>query len=181
MRIAIAIALTLAACSKEPTTVRVSAPTKEAPDDPLRPGAVAPAFEATAHDGSTVSLASLRGRPVVLYFYPKDDTAGCTVEAQGFRDTFADFAAAGATIVGVSTDGLASHREFAARHHLPFLLIADTDGRLAKSYGVGSTLGFTHRITFVIAPDGKVAATFDDVDPDAHAPEVLAAVRARAR
>jgi peroxiredoxin Q/BCP len=71
---------------------------------------------------------------------------------------------------------LASHREFAAKHSLPFLLVADTDGRLASRYGVGSTLGFTHRITFVIGPDGRIVATFDDVDPDSHAPEVLAAV-----
>ena len=80
----------------------------------------------------------------------------------------------------MSTDSLTSHRAFAEEQKLPFLLVADTDGRLAERYGVGTTLGFAHRITFVIAPDGRIAATFDDVDPGAHAPEVLAAVKAAA-
>ncbi|NUN15563.1 MAG: peroxiredoxin [Myxococcales bacterium] len=147
------------------------------PDEPLAPGTMAPDFTATAHDGNRFQLASLRGKSVVLYFYPKDDTPGCTAEAKGFRALKAEYDKVGALVVGVSTDGQQSHQQFAEKYGLPFALLSDTDGRLARSFGVGATLGYVKRVTFVIGPDGKIAATYSDVDVEGHAEQVLEVLR----
>lgn len=176
---ATAVLVAVGACKKEPTTVRVTPMPAEAettaavPDEPLAPGTVAPDFTAETHDGKTLQLTALKGKSVVLYFYPKDDTPGCTAEAKGFRDLMTEYDKVGAVVIGVSTDGQQSHQEFAEKYGLPFALVSDTDGRLAKSFGVGVTLGYTKRVTFVIGPDGKIAATYNSVDVEGHAEQVL--------
>lgn len=144
----------------------------------LAAGAVAPLFSATAHSGENVELAQLRGKKVVLYFYPKDNTPGCTVEAQGFRDEYEKFQSLDAVVIGVSTQGNDSHREFAKEHNLPFLLIPDEDRSISESYGVGSRLGLSQRVTFLIGPDGKISHVFDEVVPEDHAEELLSALKA---
>jgi len=126
-----------------------------------------------AHNGDRVSLEALRGKVVVLYFYPKDGTPGCTTEAQEFRDSFPAFQAKNAVIVGVSRDDASSHQEFATDENLPFILLPDIDGALAQAYGVGSTFGFSQRMTFVIDREGKIAEIYRQVDPKTHAKEVL--------
>jgi len=151
----------------------------------LKAGDRAPAFTLPADDGSTVSLAGLAGRPVVLYFYPKDDTSGCTTEACGFRDAWADVRATGAVVLGVSPDGVASHARFRAKHRLPFPLLADTDHAVAERYGVwgeksmyGRKYQGILRTTFLIDAEGRIARVFEKVKPKGHAAEVLAALRA---
>lgn len=136
----------------------------------------AAAFEAQDQSGETVSLASLSGKPVVLYFYPRDATPGCTAEACAFRDAWERLQAAGAVVLGVSTDSVESHRAFAEEHGLPFSLLADEDGAIAESYGVPVRMGFTARTTFLIDGDGIIRRTFENVDPAVHVDEVLAAL-----
>jgi len=127
----------------------------------IAPGTPAPDITLPGADGP-VSLADFRGRWVVLYFYPADDTPGCTAEACSFRDSYEDFTDAGAVVIGVSGDSVESHERFAAKHDLPFTLLADTDGTARKAYGVGKTLGlFDGRVTYVIDPDGTVVETFN--------------------
>ena len=144
----------------------------------LAAGTPAPDFTVQAHDGSTIQMSELRGKPVVLYFYPKDDTPGCTVEAQSFRDGKADFAQAGATVIGVSLDSIESHKQFAENHDLEFPLLADVEGEIAAKYGVDTEGGYARRVTFVIDPEGKIAEVFPEVDVQGHADEVLATVQA---
>jgi peroxiredoxin Q/BCP len=148
-------------------------------------GDAAPPFTLPADDGSTVSLAGLLGRPVVLYFYPKDDTSGCTVEACEFRDRWSDVQATGAVLLGVSPDPVASHVKFRRKHALPFPLLADTDHRVAEAYGVwgeksmyGRKYLGVRRTTFVIGADGRIRRVFEKVKPRGHAAEVLAALAA---
>lgn len=146
----------------------------------IQTGAPAPDFELTAHTGQTVRLSAYRGQQaVVLYFYPKDDTPGCTREACAFRDAYEDFTDAGAAVIGVSSDGEDSHRAFAQRHGLPFLLVTDEGGRLRKAYGVPKTLGFMDgRVTYVIDRDGMVRHVFDSqLFPQKHIDEALAVIR----
>jgi peroxiredoxin Q/BCP len=150
----------------------------------LKPGDPAPAFTLLADDGSVVSLASLRGRTVVLYFYPKDDTSGCTTEACEIRDAWTDVEATGAIVLGVSPDGVASHVKFKRKYSLPFRLLADTDHRVAEAYGAWgekSMYGRKYfgilRSTFVIAPDGTIRQVFEKVQPKGHAAQILAALR----
>jgi thioredoxin-dependent peroxiredoxin len=167
------------ACNKqEPAGPAPAGSTAAAPSGLLQPGADAPAIEAVAHDGKPIKLAELRGKPVVVYFYPKDDTPGCTIEAQGFRDEREKLEGSGAVVIGVSTDDNESHRAFADKHSLPFPLLADTDQRIAKAFGVPVTAGFAKRVTFLIDREGKIAKTFADVKPKEHAAEVLAAIAA---
>jgi peroxiredoxin Q/BCP len=130
---------------------------------PLQAGQPAPRFRREAHDGTQVTVADgALPKVLVLYFYPKDETPGCTVEACGFRDAYVDFVDAGATVVGVSGDSLASHRAFARNHDLPFLLISDADGSLRRAFGVGRTLGLLPgRVTFVIDREGVIRHVFD--------------------
>ena len=148
-------------------------------------GAPAPDFALTSDTGETVSLASLRGKPVVLYFYPKDDTPGCTTQACGIRDTWGAFEEAGAVVLGVSPDDAESHSKFRKKYDLPFILLADKDHELADEYGVwvekqynGKTYMGVERSTFVIDEDGKIAKILRRVKPAEHADQVLEALRA---
>ena len=149
----------------------------------IEEGKAAPDFELTSDTGETVRLSTLRGRPVVLYFYPKDDTPGCTTQACGIRDSFAEFEQAGAVVLGVSPDSEGSHVKFRKKYGLPFPLLADTDHTVAEQYGVWgekSYLGKTYlgvsRSTFVIDADGNVKKIFHNVKPASHADDVLAAL-----
>ena len=144
---------------------------------PLAEGTEAPDFTAPAHDGTTVELSKLRGKPVVLYFYPKDDTPGCTVEAQAFRDDLPELQKLDAHVIGVSMDDLESHKTFADNHKLNFPLISDADGALSAKYGVDTSKGYTARVTFVIGPDGKIAKVYPAVQVQGHADEVMAALQ----
>ena len=141
------------------------------------PGEPAPDFELRDQDGQLHSIEDYRGQWVALYFYPKDDTPGCTTEACEFRDNIFAFRDANCQILGVSLDDQASHRAFAEKYDLPFPLLADTEGSTADAYGVKSRmLGLTlaKRQTFLIDPDGNVAVHYEKVDPDSHSQEVLA-------
>jgi peroxiredoxin Q/BCP len=146
-----------------------------------------PAFALADQTGRTVRSGDFAGKPYVVYFYPKDDTPGCTVEACAFRDASADYAAAGAAVLGVSADDPASHAKFAAKFALGFTLLADPDKTLIGACGAwgekkmyGKTYLGIVRSTFVVGADGRVAAVFPKVTPEGHAAEVLAAVRAAA-
>ncbi|MBP7683239.1 MAG: peroxiredoxin [Deltaproteobacteria bacterium] len=120
------------------------------------------------------TLADYRGRPLVLYFYPRDGTPGCTREACAFRDAWGRYGAAGVQVVGVSTDSVESHAAFAREHELPFPLLADVDGALAEAFGVGTRLGMASRVTFLIDAEGIIRGLIEDVDPGVHAADVLA-------
>ena len=146
-------------------------------------GEAAPAFTLPSDRGDDVSLAALRGRPVVLYFYPKDDTSGCTTQACEFRDSWAEVQARGAVVLGVSPDSVASHEKFRDKYALPFPLLADEDHAVAEAYGVwgeksmyGRTYQGILRTTFVIDPAGRIARIFEKVKPKGHAREVLEAL-----
>ena len=140
-------------------------------------GAPAPAFQVRAHDGAELALAALRGRPVVLYFYPRDETPGCTKEACAFRDAWSELSKTNVVLVGVSTDTDASHRDFAKHHGLPFHLVSDPDGALAQTFGVPSRGGVLARQTVVIGSDGVVKKIYRQVDVSRHASEILADLR----
>ena len=140
-------------------------------------GQPAPDFELASDNGKTVKLSDLRGKPVVLYFYPKDDTPGCTRQACGIRDAWNDFQRAGAEVFGISADTTASHEKFRAKYSLPFTLLADPEHKLAEPYGVGKEGKRSYeRSTFVIDADGNVAKIMRRVNPDHHADEVIAAL-----
>ena len=150
----------------------------------IEEGTNAPEFELTSDAGETVTLAGLRGTPVVLYFYPKDDTPGCTAQACGIRDAWKDFQDAGAVVLGVSPDGEVSHAKFKEKYGLPFPLLADTDHAVSEAYGVwgeksmyGKTYMGVNRTTFVIGADGTVEKVFEKVKPAEHADQVLEALR----
>jgi peroxiredoxin Q/BCP len=147
----------------------------------LKAGDVAPDFSVATSGGGKVSLADFKGKPVILYFYPKDDTPGCTKEACAFRDGFAEFKKRGAVVLGVSTDPVKSHDKFVEKFKLPFTLLADEDKRIVTAYGVWGEKTFmgrkylgTHRVTFLIGPDGRIKKIWPQVKPDGHAAEVLA-------
>ncbi len=128
----------------------------------MQPGDRAPAFELPATGGRTVKLDDFRGKTVVLYFYPKDETPGCTAEACTFRDEYEDFTAAGAEVIGVSDDSVASHEAFKAHHRLPFILATDEGGKLREQMGVKKTLGMLKgRVTFVIDREGVIRDRFE--------------------
>ena len=148
----------------------------------LKEGSTAPAFKTTDAEGRSVSLKDFRGQKVVLYFYPKDDTPGCTKEACSFRDAFSKFKKRGIQVFGVSPDGEASHKKFAAKYKLPFTLLADTDHAISDTYGVygqkkfmGRTYMGVNRTTFLIDEKGKIKKVFEKVKPEEHAGEVLEA------
>ncbi|MGB7396667.1 MAG: peroxiredoxin, partial [Candidatus Macondimonas sp.] len=128
----------------------------------LTVGDKAPSFTLPTADGRQVSLSDYRGRqPVVVYFYPKDDTPGCTAEACAFRDQYEDFKQAGAEVIGISSDAPEAHAKFASKHRLPFLLLSDRDGAVRKAYGVPATLGLLPgRVTFVVDREGIVRHLF---------------------
>jgi peroxiredoxin Q/BCP len=133
-----------------------------------------PDFTAKDHEGKDMKLSALKGKPVVIYFYPKDETPGCTKEACAFRDSFKEMEKKGAVLIGISTDSAESHKAFAKHHELPFHLVSDESGTIAKSFGVPNRAGFLGRQTFVIGPDGNVKKIYRDVDVSKHASEVLA-------
>jgi len=148
----------------------------------LKEGTTAPAFKTTDQNGESVSLKDLRGQKVVLYFYPKDDTPGCTKEACSFRDAYSKFKKHDITVLGVSPDKEASHKKFVTKYQLPFTLLADTDHSIADAYGVwgekkfmGRTYMGVHRTTFLIDEKGKIRKIFEKVKPEDHASEVLEA------
>ncbi|HRY29114.1 MAG TPA: peroxiredoxin [Elusimicrobiota bacterium] len=144
---------------------------------PIQEGQKAPTFTAKTDDGKTISLSDFQGKNVVLYFYPKDDTPGCTKEACAFRDKQTDFGGKNAVILGVSLDGAASHVKFKQKYGLPFTLIADEDAAVSKAYGVYlADKKRAARWTFVIGPDGLVKRIFPDVSVDGHWQEVLNAL-----
>jgi peroxiredoxin Q/BCP len=151
----------------------------------LEKGQPAPDFELASDSGETVRLSDLRGHPVVLYFYPKDDTPGCTAQARDLRDVYGDFRERGAVVLGVSPDDVASHARFKEKHSLPFTLLADPEHRIAEDYGVwvernryGRKSMGIKRSTFVIDADGNIEAALYGVKPEGHADRVLEALPA---
>lgn len=150
----------------------------------LKEGDLAPDFTLQADDGSEVTLSKLRGRKVVIYFYPKDDTPGCTIQACDLRDRWADFEATGALIYGISPDPVDSHVKFRDKYQLPFRLLADVDHRVAEAYGVWKEKTFmgkkymgNDRTTFVVGEDGRIVRIFPNVKPEEHAEAVLEVLR----
>ena len=147
----------------------------------LKEGDFAPEFSTATNGGGHVSLAELKGKSVVLYFYPRDDTPGCTKEACAFRDEFAEFKKRGAVVLGVSPDSAKSHDKFVEKFKLPFTLLADEEKKIVTAYGVWGEKSFlgkryfgTHRVTFLIGPDGRIKKIWPKVKPEEHAAEVLA-------
>ncbi len=148
-------------------------------------GKKAPAFTLPDQDGKTHSLSDYAGKWVLLYFYPKDDTPGCTIEACTIRDQFKDFKKIGAVVLGVSTDSVKSHKKFADAYELPFTLLADENKEMVGEYGVfgekkmyGKTYMGTMRTSFLIDPSGKIAKIYEKVKPEEHAGEVIADLKA---
>ena len=146
----------------------------------LEEGAKAPDFDLEANNGKKVSLKDFKGKRIVLYFYPKDDTPGCTIEACGFRDKIRAVESKGAVVLGLSPDGAQSHNKFIEKFKLPFLLLADEDKKACKAYGVwvkksmyGKEYMGVARTTFVIGPDGEIEKIFEKVKPEGHNDEVL--------
>jgi peroxiredoxin Q/BCP len=149
----------------------------------LKEGDPAPDFSAATNGGGKISLADFQGKNVILYFYPKDDTPGCTKEACAFRDALSEFKKRGAVVLGVSTDSAKSHDKFVEKFKLPFPLLADEDKKIVEAYGVWGEKTFmgrkymgTHRVTFLIGGDGRIKKIWPQVKPDDHAAEVLAAL-----
>jgi peroxiredoxin Q/BCP len=150
----------------------------------LKEGIVAPDFTLPADSGGEVTLSNYRGKKVVLYFYPKDDTPGCTTEACNFRDDYSEILAAGAVVLGVSPDSVKSHDKFKLKYELPFALLSDPDHRIAEMYGAwgekkmyGKTYMGILRSTYVIDEEGKILKVFPKVKPKDHSQEVLAALK----
>jgi len=146
----------------------------------LEVGAKAPDFNVRDQNGNKVTLKAYRGKQLILYFYPKDDTPGCTREACAFRDHFAEFKKLGVEVLGVSVDSEKSHQSFAEKFKLPFTLLADTDKTMVNAFGVwgeksmyGRKYMGTHRVTYLIDASGRIAAVFPKVKPDEHAREIL--------
>ena len=137
-------------------------------------GSPAPAFRLQDQHDAWISLADQKGKWLVLYFYPMDDTPGCTTEACEFRDDIFAFRKLGVTVLGVSVQGVASKKKFSEKHGLPFSLLADTDKQVAKAYGVLNFIGIANRETFIIDPQGRVAKHYPSVSPKEHSKELLA-------
>jgi peroxiredoxin Q/BCP len=164
-----------------PDAAAPAAPAAAPAPDPvlLAVGTAAPAFTTTAHSGDKVDLAKLKGKFVVLYFYPKDDTPGCTKEACDIRDNWAKLQKAGVAVFGVSTQDNTSHKAFAEKYKLPFPLLPDESGDLAKKYLVPVVNGKARRITYLIGKDGKIKYVWPKVNPVGHAGEILAQIEAK--
>jgi peroxiredoxin Q/BCP len=174
---AAAISLALAACNNQSSTTGAPSASQAAPAAPLKEGDMAPDVELTLQSGKTMRLSSLRGKTVAIYFYPKDETTGCTVEAQGIRDRWADVQAAGVTVLGVSTQDAASHQHFIEKEKLPFDLAVDKDGAVAQAFQVPLKNGLSARQTFLVDPQGRLKKIWRDVDPKQHAEQILAAAK----
>jgi peroxiredoxin Q/BCP len=149
----------------------------------LKEGDPAPGFSAATNGGGKIALADFAGKNVILYFYPRDDTPGCTKEACAFRDHYAEFKQKGAIVLGVSPDPVKSHARFVAKYELPFTLLADEDKQIVQAYGVWGQKSFmgrkylgVHRVTLLIGPDGRIKKIWPKVKPGEHAEEVLAAL-----
>jgi len=147
-------------------------------------GTKAPSFKAPDQEGVVRSLKDYAGKWVILYFYPKDDTPGCTKEACSFRDGFALYKRAGIEVIGVSVDSVKKHAKFVEKYSLPFTLLSDEDKKIVEAYGVwgekkfmGRTYMGTNRVSYLINPEGKIAKVYDKVKPEEHADEVLADVK----
>jgi peroxiredoxin Q/BCP len=150
----------------------------------LKEGDKAPEFNVLDNTGARVSLKDFKGKPIVLYFYPKDDTPGCTREACAFRDVYSDFKKAGAVVLGVSTDPVKSHQKFVDKFSLPFQLLSDDEKKIVNAYGVWGEKSFmgrkymgTHRVTFLVDGNGRIAKIWPEVKPEQHAAEVLDAIK----
>lgn len=150
---------------------------------PIKQDIQAPDFSLPDETGTVRNLSDYRGKNLVLYFYPKDDTPGCTTEACNFRDDYSSYEKAGVVILGVSPDSPASHAKFKQKHHIPFTLLADENHKVCELYGVwgkkklyGREYDGVFRTTFLISPDGKVRKVFENVKPADHSQEVLAAI-----
>ena len=141
-------------------------------------GTPAPAFRLQDQHDAWVSLADQKGKWLVVYFYPMDETPGCTTEACEFRDNIFAFRKLGVYVLGISVQDLASKKEFAAKHSLPFSVLADSDKAVARAYGVLNMLGYARRETFVIDPQGRIAKHYVNVDPKAHSKQLLADLQA---
>ena len=149
--------------------------------EPPAEGAPAPGFHLQDQNGEWHDLADYRGRWLAIYFYPKDDTPGCTTEACNFRDNIHQFRAIGADVVGISVDDSSSHREFSDKYQLPFTLLADEGGKVCDEYGVlrdFKVAVLASRQSFLVSPDGVIAKHYADVDPETHTQEVLSDIRA---
>jgi peroxiredoxin Q/BCP len=149
----------------------------------LQEGDIAPGFSANTNGGGNISLAGLKGKNVLLYFYPRDDTSGCTKEACGFRDEFVEFKKRGVEVLGVSPDSVKSHDKFVKKYKLPFTLLADEDKKIVNAYGVWGQKTFwgrkymgVYRVTFLIGADGRIKKIWPDVKPEEHVKEVIAAL-----
>lgn len=141
----------------------------------LQVGMDAPAFTAKDSDGNTISLSDLAGKTVVLYFYPKDDTPGCTKQAQSFRDNYTEYQGKDMVVLGVSRDDEASHKQFQEKYGLPFQLLADKDGTITKAYDVDGG-GYAKRVTYIIDSNGKISHVDEKVNTASHAQDILAAM-----
>ena len=162
--------------SQPETPAATVAATDPDPKGLLEVGDRAPDVTLATHTGQAIELSKLRGSPVVIYFYPKDMTPGCTLQAQELRDNWKAIKATGAHVFGVSTDDNVSHRAFASAEQLPFLLVSDTEQKLAGAFGVPVKNGKAKRVTFVIGKDGVITNVFDGVTPKGSAGEVLEAL-----
>ena len=167
--------LALGACARSESSDNPAPPASETAPTLLAVGSPTPALRVTAHDGTTLDLSKL-GKPAVVYFYPKDDTPGCTIEAKEIRDLWKEIQGTGAVVVGVSTDGQASHQAFAEKYALPFLLVPDEDHAIAKAFGVTIKNGKAARVSFVLDASGRVTKVFPKVTPTGHGAELLAAL-----
>jgi peroxiredoxin Q/BCP len=155
----------------------------KSPELRLKEGDKAPDFTASTNGGGKIALADFKRKHVVLYFYPRDDTPGCTKEACAFRDHFAEIKKKGAVVLGVSVDSVKAHDKFVNKFQLPFTLVSDEDKTIVEAYGVWGEKSFmgrkylgTHRVTFLIGPDGRIRKIWPAVKPEEHAEEVLAAL-----
>lgn len=173
-------ALGLAACKDDkPASAKPDPANPHAVDEtkPLEAGDPAPDITFKLTDGKEVKLSSLAGKQVLVYFYPKDDTPGCTAQAQGLRDGWTELQAAGLEVYGVSTQDAESHKAFIEKHNLPFPLVVDEDGAVAKAFRVPMRLSFAARQSFLIGKDGKIKQVWLEVDPKEHASTVIAAAK----
>lgn len=180
------VACSLVGCDKGATSAAPAAPSA-APSSsvaaasslvaPLKEGDMAPDVEVPLQNGKTVKLSSLRGKTVAVYFYPKDETPGCTVEAQGIRDSWEALTGANITVIGVSMQDAASHQRFIEKEKLPFDLGVDTSGDLARAFRVPTKGEYASRQTFLIAPDGRIKKVWEKVTPAGHAQEILEAAK----
>jgi peroxiredoxin Q/BCP len=187
-RMHLACTILALAFSAPSCTEKTSAPaptSTQTPADPhgaqepaaLKAGDPAPDVTFKLHDGKEVKLSSLKGKQVLVYFYPKDDTPGCTAQAQGLRDGWADLQAAGLVVYGVSTQGAQSHQAFIDKYQLPFPLVVDEDGAVAKAFRVPLRNSYAARQSFLIGADGKIKQAWLEVDPKEHAATVIAAAK----